>query len=90
MGTPACRAATEWAQRSPSFRDTDTSVKTRGLSTGIVDAASFDMSDKFLGLAKLGVGYESKGGSFGLSYGLSKGSLRDLSHELEVKGTLYF
>ena len=57
-----------------------------------IENASYvaDFADDYLASVNLDVSYQSKKGAFSLTYGASQGNIRNLSHSVSAKATLFF
>lgn len=75
---------------TPIWGDRTLMQTVTGVTSGLRDVASSRQTDKWVSSLKLGMSYQGASGAFGLHYGLDKGDLREKSHQLEARGTLFF
>ena len=50
----------------------------------------YDFTDDYVASVNLDLSYQGRKGAFSLSYGASQGSIRDLSHSVKAKASLFF
>ena len=74
----------------PQFGDTEADYHVSGVSNGHSDAYEGTFANDWLSTLKLGMSWQGAAGAFGIRYGVEKGDVRNLSHSVKAKASLYF
>lgn len=74
----------------PQFGDTEADYRVSGVSNGHSDGYEGAFANDWLSTLKLGMSWQGAAGAFGIHYGVEKGDVRNLSHSVKAKASLYF
>ena len=74
----------------PQFGDKDVDYRVSGVSNGNTDGMTGSFVNDWLTTANFGMSWQGAAGAFGLYYGIEKGDVRDLSHAIRAKASLFF
>ena len=74
----------------PQFGDTEVDYCVSGVSNGHSDSYEGAFANDWLSTLKLGMSWQGAAGAFGIHYGVEKGDVRNLSHSIKAKASLYF
>ena len=74
----------------PQFGDKEADYRVSGVTNGHSDGVKGGFADDWLTTAKLGMSWQGASGAFGIYYGAELGDVRELSHTVRAKASIYF
>lgn len=74
----------------PQFGDKEADYRVSGVTNGHSDGVKGGFANDWLTTAKLGMSWQGASGAFGIYYGAELGDVRELSHTVRAKASIYF